>query len=388
MSRSSARKKARRQEAARVRMAHDALARCLDFGYVFSIGALLEAEAACRRGVMWKDSVINFDKRRGPACALLASELASGKYEKRPPRHFTISERGKLRQISAVAFRDRVVQRALCDRSLVPVLSSQLIYDNAASLKGKGTSFARRRFEDRLLEACRRWDDPWVASVDFSNYFGSIDSARAFGMLRERYMSLAQTGAEREGAGRILAVAELFVCDESHLGLGNQTSQIVAIWYLNAFDHEAGVYGFYGRYMDDAYCICESRQRAEEFVGAIARFAAKMGLALNPKKTRVAPAKRAKITFLKRVYSYVPPDLSRAAPASLEIRMAACAVRASRRHLKGVARLAAAGVLDDADVAAVRAALHANCASTSHPAGLERKLLRESGLGGRPVGGF
>ena len=72
MSRSSRRKKARRQKAARMHKAHNALAPCLDFEHVFSIEALMEAERKCRRGVMWKDSTIGFDRRRGPACAKLA----------------------------------------------------------------------------------------------------------------------------------------------------------------------------------------------------------------------------------------------------------------------------------------------------------------------------
>ena len=64
------------------------------------------------------------------------------------------------------------------------------------------------------------------------------------------------------------------------------------------------------------------------------------------------------------------------------------AARASRRHLKGVAHLAAAGVLDGGDVAAVRAAVRANCSSTSHSAGLGRKLLSESGLDGAARAGL
>lgn len=381
-------KKRSRRSAARVKRAHDALAQCLDFERVFSFESLYAAACVCRRGVMWKDSVISFDKNRSVNAYRLHEELMSGTYRKGRPTHFTILERGKPRNISAVPFRDRVVQRALCDASLVPIVSAALVYDNAASLKGKGTSFARRRFVERLEKAQRKWDDPYVAVVDYSNYFGSIDSCRVFGMLRTRYLELASTDAEREGAARILAVLELFICEEGHLGLGNQTSQAAAIWYLNAIDHRAGAYGYYGRYMDDAYCICETRQRAEGFVEDTARAAAKMGLALNPKKTRVVPAKRAKVSFLKRVYSCVPPGPRDARPSHPEIRMAADAARASRRHLKGVAHLAAAGVLDGGDVAAVRAAVRANCSSTSHSAGLGRKLLSESGLDGAARAGL
>ena len=188
---------------------------------------------------MWKNTVINFDKRRSLNCVLLAEELAAGTYRKRAPIRFDIHERGKLRRISAVSFRDRVVQRALCDNSLVPIVSGQLIHDNGASLLGKGTTFARRRFELHLGQALGQWERPCMAVFDCSDYFGSIDSTRAFQMIRERYLSIARTEHERRDTERILRILELFVRDEPHLGLGNQTSQTMAVWYLDRADHWA-----------------------------------------------------------------------------------------------------------------------------------------------------
>ena len=364
-------RKRERRAAARAAKQHDALAQCLDFERVFSFEALYAAELACRRGVMWKNSVIMFDKDRVANVRKLYDDLMSGAYEKGRPTRFTISERGKLRRISAVAFRDRVVQRALCDGSLVPVVAGSLVYDNAASLKGKGTSFARRRFVERLRKARRKWGSPWVAVADFSDYFGSIDSRRVFEMLRERYLGLASTDAERDGAERILAVLELFICEEEHLGLGNQTSQTAAIWYLNAIDHRAGAYGYYGRYMDDAYCICGSRERAEEFLEMLSRESARLGLSLNMKKTRVVDPSHGEVPFLKRMYSF-------SADGSLEARMAAKALRCTRRHLKGVRRLHGAQVLDDADLRAVENGVRAGCAGLTHARGLLRRKLHVS----------
>ncbi len=375
---SSARKKARREKARRARRAHDKLVEALDFDAVFNFDTLFSAAKMCKSGVIWKNSVITFDKNRAFNCTKLNSELHEGSYKKHKSTHFVLHERGKLRHISAVAFPDRVVQRALCDVSLVPVLSYGLIYDNSASLPGRGTSFARKRFEKRLLTSCRTWDEPYIALVDFSNYFGSIDSYRAFEMLYRHYMMLAQTDKEQKSVERLMSVAKIFVCDEDHLGLGNQTSQTLAVWYLNELDHMAGRYGHYGRYMDDAYCICATYDAARAFLERYERMAHELGLNLNKKKTRIVPVKRTKLTFLKRVYSF---DANKCGGAGgLEITMAACAMRASRHHLKGIAHLYDRGALSDEDVVQVLASLKSNVLSTSHAAGLYHKFVRESGL--------
>lgn len=322
----------RRQRRARTRedRRHGRLAPCLDFDHVFGFQALYRAARECRAGVMWKNTVINFDKRRSLNCVLLAEELAAGTYRKRAPIRFDIHERGKLRHISAVSFRDRVVQRALCDNSLVPIVSGQLIHDNGASLPGKGTAFARRRFELHLGQALVQWERPCMAVFDCSDYFGSIDSTRAFQMIRERYLSIARTEHERRDTERILRILELFVRDEPHLGLGNQTSQTMAVWYLDRADHWAAEKGLYGRYMDDAYCICGSRRQAETVFRGYAKVLRGLGLELNPRKSRIVDCRTETMTFLKRDYAVHD--------GHVEVRMNAKALRAARRHARNLIR--------------------------------------------------
>ena len=46
-------------------------------------------------------------------------------------------DRHELRHIRSVHINERVVQRCLCDYSLVPVLSRSFVYDNGASIKIK-----------------------------------------------------------------------------------------------------------------------------------------------------------------------------------------------------------------------------------------------------------
>lgn len=67
----------------------------------------------------------------------------------------------KAVKIRSVRPQDVLIQHALCDAILIPVLSKYLIYDNGASQKHKGLSFARKRFEchtHKFFENTERMD--------------------------------------------------------------------------------------------------------------------------------------------------------------------------------------------------------------------------------------
>ena len=157
-------------------------------------------------------------------------------------------------------YKDRVIQRCLCDGFIVPMLSRSLVYSNSASLKGKGTSFARRRFERDMLAARARFgSDARVFQYDVKNYFGSIPSVRAHAVLSEiilkPYHGLPESGL----MSRLLDIAALYSRESAFLTLGNQVNQLAAIAYLNRMDHvfhEHLGHGGAGRYMDDGYIFC------------------------------------------------------------------------------------------------------------------------------------
>lgn len=144
-----AKRKERRQQRRSLK-AHSHLKEALSFNKTFGFWQLYNASRICKQGVMWKGSVLRFDFHRAANVYKLYDQLKSGTYKKGKPVRFKLAERGKIRQISAVAFRDRIVQRALCDNSLVPIIQNSLIYNNGASLKGKGTAFSRAQFEKHL----------------------------------------------------------------------------------------------------------------------------------------------------------------------------------------------------------------------------------------------
>lgn len=175
---------------------------------------------------------------------------------------------------------------------------------------------------------------------DFKGYFASIDQKRAMGRVERKLLGLCRDEEEVLSARRVLWLARQFVCEEERgLGLGNQTSQIVAVEYASPIDHmicEVLRLGLSGRYMDDGYMFCPDGDAARVALGAIEAKAATLGLALNPRKCGIEPAGREHV-FLK--YKF------RVDARSGQVSMAPVTetlLRYRRRHLR-LCRLAAAG---------------------------------------------
>lgn len=323
--------------------AREALISCIDYERITDPAELFSASIECERGVSWKESVQRFALRRALNCAELSRELRDESYRKRPAQHFLLHERGKARRISAVHFRDRVVQKSLCRNSLIPLLSRGLIYDNSATLEGRGTEFARTRFAKHLRRAWGRWGSAgYLVHYDFRSYFASIDQRRAMGRLEGKLLGLCRNDEEMLSARRVLWLARQFICEEDRgLGLGNQTSQIVAVEYASPIDHmicEVLRLGLSGRYMDDGYAFCPDAETARLALGAIEAKAVSLGLSLHPRKCGIEPVDREHVFLKYRFRVDARSGQVAMAPVAETLR------RYRRRHLK-FCRLAAAGVI-------------------------------------------
>ncbi|MBP3279232.1 MAG: Reverse transcriptase (RNA-dependent DNA polymerase), partial [Butyrivibrio sp.] len=109
------------------------------------LDVLYDAFEKSKMGVDWKCSIQKYEYNLLPELIKLRRKLLEGKYKQKPFFEFDINERGKHRHIRSLHISDRVLQRALCDQILIPVFYRYLIYDNGASVKGKGIEFTRQR---------------------------------------------------------------------------------------------------------------------------------------------------------------------------------------------------------------------------------------------------
>lgn len=257
----------------------------MKFEEVFTFENLYTSYKNCCKGVNWKTSTKNYQLRAVQNIVTTYQLLQEGKYRHKPYKKFTINERGKTRHISAQHISDRIVQKCYCDNFLVPLLSKRLIYDNGASIKGKGFLFTANRLKAHLQRYYRehKTNKGYILTFDFSKYFDSIDHE----ILLQKTRKIIEDD-------RLYLLYKYFIeCFEGNkgLGLGSQISQISALFYTNDLDHyikEHHKMKFYGRYMDDGYIICESKEKLRECLQTIIKFSEGLKIKVNLKKTHIA----------------------------------------------------------------------------------------------------
>lgn len=233
-------------------------------------------------GVAWKASIQRFIKKKPSTVYKIYDEVARRTYAPDPFYEFEIHERGKVRRIRSCTVRDRNVQRCLCDYSLVPLISQSFVYDNGASMKGKGYHFSIRRLKYHLREHyVKHGNDGYILLFDFSKFFDNVPHD-----VLERIINSAYTDCSMRDL--IMDIVRSF--GPIGLGLGSHVSQLLALASANALDHyikEVLRIKGYGRYMDDGYLIHESKEYLGKCLEEIKRICDELGIVLNLKKTHI-----------------------------------------------------------------------------------------------------
>lgn len=288
---------------------------------IFDGNLLYESFLRAKQGSEWKPQVQRFEMNYLIELSNLQRELESGDYTFQSSTEFTLHERGKKRRITGEQIKDRVSKHALCDEILTPAVRKYLIYDNGASVKGRGIDFTRKR----LLVHLRRYyqthhtNDGYILLIDFSKYYDNIrhdrlmeqfekyiKDERALEFLRKvidrskvdvSYMNDEEYAGCMESVFNSLDYQEV---DKSlltgekymykHLNIGDQVAQIAGIIYPIPIDNYVKIVKgvkFYGRYMDDSYAIHESKEFLEELLQGIIAIAKDLGITVNTRKTRI-----------------------------------------------------------------------------------------------------
>lgn len=269
-----------------------------NFDSVLSYKHICEAALLCKRNVFWKSSVQNFMRAMHYYCAVLYLELYNNTFKFQETNEFDIRERGKTRHIKSIKIRDRVIQKVLCIYCLLPLFEKTFIYDNCASLKNKGITFAIKRLITMLCKFYRKHENKgFVLRFDFKDYFNSIDHDIALQLIMQKVK-------DERILKLILDAISIYSNDKGSvgLGLGSELSQFIALLYANSIDHlikdKSGI-KYYIRYMDDGIVICESKEQLEELLKAIRLECEKLHLTINEKKTYIVPINKG-FTFLKK----------------------------------------------------------------------------------------
>lgn len=288
---------------------------------IYDLNLLYESFLKSKKGSSWKEQVQKFGILYLSELAQISNKLQDRTFEFSDGIHFILHERGKTRYITGEQIQDRVVKHALCDEVLNPAILPHLIYDNGASIPGKGISFTRKRLLTHLHRYYQRHgsNEGYILLIDFSKYYDNlrhdvirklvrqyVDDEDALWLLNKvleksridvsymtdeeysRCMNEVFNSLEYQKIDKSLLTGEKFM--DKHMDIGDQVSQTMGIAYRIPIDNYVKIVKGvkeYGGYQDDTYVIHESKEFLEDLLKDIIEIAKQNGITVNTKKTRI-----------------------------------------------------------------------------------------------------
>lgn len=199
----------------------------------------------------------------------------------------------KYRIIMSQNINDKIINHLVAKYILFPALEPCLIDGNVATRKCKGSKYSFDNIKKYMNHLCNE-KDAYALKLDISKYFYNIDHNILYNSIckrikdkdslniikliidttNEEYINeniklLVKKESEKMLLiGNMNAVKELekiplYIVNKG-LPLGNVTSQILAIFYMNEIDHyikEELKYKYYIRYMDDLLIISNDKNK-------------------------------------------------------------------------------------------------------------------------------
>lgn len=254
---------------------------------------LYDAYLAARKGKRKKVSTAQYEANALQCTEKLAHILRTKKYIPSKFEVFYVYE-PKRRLVQAPAFVDKVVLHAVTDNIMYDALTRSFIRDNHASQKGKGTHDGLLRLKGHMIDYYRKHGsaEGWVLKGDVRHFFASIDHD----LLKNK---LCRVIEKRNVDPQIYELLCTYINTTEGLPLGYQTSQLLALSFLDEFDHlvkEKYQVKYYGRYMDDFYLIVPTKKQAQHLLKEFRKYMASVKLELN-EKTGIFPLRNG-IDFL------------------------------------------------------------------------------------------
>lgn len=302
---------------------------------IFDANNLYKAFLKSRKSSPWKEHTQKFEINWLAEISKLQKELETRTYKSGARYGFVLHERGKTRMIHGSNIRDRIVRHSLCDNVLEPVLRPKLIYDNCASVKGRGISLSRKRLKVHLRKYFAKYhtNEGYILLIDFSGYYDNIRHALAMREVAKHlkdeysiwlleeifrnfridvsYMSNEEinklmhskfSALEYNKVPASLKTGKKFL--DKSLDIGDQSSQIIGIYFPTCLDNYIKIVKgmkYYGRYMDDSYIISNDKEELKILLEELLKEADKLGIIINLRKTRICKLSK-KFRFLQNSY--------------------------------------------------------------------------------------
>ena len=282
---------------------------------------LYRAYKASVKNSKWKETSQRFMMNFLRHIFSIQEDLLNRTLQNGPVKEFLLSERGRVRPITSIPIEDRIVRHVLCDDVILPEVKKHIIYDNGASIKGRGISHQKDRFEVHLHRYYKEYgNEGWILFGDFSKFYDNviheiakrellklvhddefvswlldlifdsfkIDVSYLSDEEYENCLQIPFNKLEYRTIPKELLTGEKWM--EKSVNIGDQLSQIIGIYYPYRIDNYfkyVRSQKYYGRYMDDWYIMNPSKEVLEDLLLNIKKIAEEYGIHINDKKTRI-----------------------------------------------------------------------------------------------------
>ena len=227
-----------------------------DYEKICDFENLYKAHKRARCCKRHKKDVILFEMNLAENLWNIKNSLENRTYKVAGYNKFMIYD-PKEREIQALSYYDRIVQHVLCDEVLTPFFDKRLIYDNCACRIGKGTHFALKRLTKFFHNHYQKYGaSGYILKCDIRKYFSSIHHE----VLKSRLQTVI---SDKDILNLLFHIIDSFEHSPNRgLPMGNQTSQLFALYYLDPLDRfikEKLRIKHYVRYMDDLALLSDDK---------------------------------------------------------------------------------------------------------------------------------
>lgn len=245
---------------------------------LYKIGNIINVYNEVCRNAKNPRKVAEFKEYRASYLSRIYNILKTRTYKPGPYNIFTIYE-PKERRIVSQGMLDKVINHLVSRYILYPAILPCLLDVNVASRKDMGT---RKGLElcEKFHNICKiKYKEYYILKADISKFFASIDH----NILKEKLKR------KIKDVEALKIVFDIIDSESNGLSIGNMTSQVLAIFYLNDMDHfikEKLHIKYYVRYQDDFLLFHQSKEYLKYCLEQLKLFLEKEHLKLN-KKTRI-----------------------------------------------------------------------------------------------------
>jgi len=202
----------------------------------------------------------------------------------------------KERVIMSLNIKDKIVNN-LVSKYILNILDKSLINENIATRKNKGSSYGIKLLKKYLNEIKDK--EFYILKFDIKKYFYNINHKKLKEIIRNKIKDKDSLKIIDEIIDSTNYINDYGYDNTKGISIGNMTSQIFAIYYLNELDHyikEKLKIKYYIRYMDDGILIHEDKEYLKFCLEKIKEILKEYYLELN-NKTKIY-SKKEGITFL------------------------------------------------------------------------------------------